>query len=172
VLQLIDNFTASRTVEALLYSESTNKYGEKTVISNSITEVTTVIPDVTSGLKYITTKYPAITADHIDLIHTVEYPSFYQSKVTVETDTTNQVTIVVNIDKQTKSVTEMGTYSSSDVVHATNSAANTTSPTTTSSPAVNVASYSPAIIDVVKFIESSKDISVNDIKTITKSTSV
>lgn len=104
-LELIDTFTVSNTVETLVFEQTTNKYGEKTVISNSVTEIKTVIPEISSGIEFISTKYPAVTVDRIDLIQTVEYPNFYQSKVVVESGTVNEVTIVVNIDKQTKAVT-------------------------------------------------------------------
>lgn len=150
-LQLIESFVAT-TVETLVYEETTNKFGEKTVISNSVTEVTAVISEVSSGIKFITTKYPGVTTDHIELIQAVEYPSFYQTQVTIQTETTESVTIVVNIEKETKAVTEVSTFSSSDI-HVETIKDTTTTTTTPSGPVVHVPTNSPVVVDVVKFVE-------------------
>lgn len=69
------------------------------------------IPEVVHGMGYISTKYPSITSEKIDFVKTIEYPTFYQSTVIADSQSANAVTIVLNIDKVSKSVTEVGTYS-------------------------------------------------------------
>ncbi len=70
----------------------------------------------------------------------------------------------MNVDKTTKEVTEVATYSPIDV--------HVTKPTITTSPnAILLPSTSPVVNNVVHFIESSKDVPVNEIKTVVSASS-
>lgn len=159
-LTLIANFTIPAKVEALIYEESTNKYGEKTIQSNNVTEVTTSIPQVSDGLGYISSKYPSITPEKIDFIKAVEYPNFLQTTITADSGSSDSLTIVLNIDKHTRAVTEVTTYSESDVPAVS-------APSKDEESSVPMVPTDPVINKVVKFIEASKDVPVNDVQTVT-----
>lgn len=55
------------------YSETTNKYGEKSVVTNNVTELTESIPVLEQGVKYIKTKYPVLIEKPIQLVKVIEY---------------------------------------------------------------------------------------------------
>ena len=74
----------------------------------------------------------------------VEYPTFIQSTLTVQSDTNVQVNIVVKVDKATKEVTDMGMYSPNDL-NPVETPKVITSPTT-------IPKDSPVLADVVKYI--------------------
>lgn len=163
-LTLIANFTIPTKVDASVYEESTNKYGEKTIQSNNVTEVTTSIPQITDGLGYISSKYPSITPEKIDFIKAVEYPNFVQTTITADSGSSDSLTVVLNIDKHTKAVTEVTTYSGSDVPAVS-------TPTQEQESSVPMTPTDPVVNKVVKFIEASKDVPVNDVQTVTEASS-
>lgn len=78
-ITMIDTFTVPLQIESFVYEQTVNKYGEKVIQSSSVTEVVAAIPEVSSGIHYITTKYPSITEGEISFIKTIEYPTFYQT---------------------------------------------------------------------------------------------
>jgi hypothetical protein len=163
-LTLLDSYSVSKKVEALVYEQSINQFGEKTVTTSSVTEATTAIPHLTQAITFITTKYPSTTPQTIAYIHAVEYPSFYESRVTVQSESDTKVTIVVKVDKASKEVTEVATYSPVDV--------HIQKPAITTSPnAVLLPSSSPVVANVVHFIESSKDVAVSEVKTVVSASS-
>jgi hypothetical protein len=164
---LLESYTVKEQVQTLVYEKTINQFGEITVTSNNATEATIAIPDLAPALGFISTKYPAATPEHIALIHAVEYPAFYQSSVTVQSETGVKVTIRVNVDKTTKEVTEVGVFSPADV-HV-ESPKIITSPTTAAP--VPVPADSPVLANVVHFIEAAKEVPVNEIKSVTKATS-
>lgn len=114
-ITLIDSFTIPLQIESFVYEQTVNKYGEKVIQSTSVIEVVASIPDISSGIHFISTKYPSITEDEISFIKTIEYPTFYQAEVATGSNE-NALVVVINIDKQTKTVKEVSTYSQSDIV--------------------------------------------------------
>lgn len=114
---------------------------------------------MSSGIHFITTKYPTIEEGEISFIKTIEYPSFYQTYIA--TGSQNALNVVVNIDKHTKTVKEVSTYSQSDIV------VQETTQTTSNTKQVEVISNGSDLVkEVVKFIESSKDIPVDHVQTV------
>lgn len=85
--------------------------------------------------------------------------------MTIQSDSESKVTIVVKVDKNSKEVTQIGTYSPSDV-HVADTPIKT-SPDSVSLPSNN----NPVVDNVVKFIETSKEIPVSDIKTVLSASS-
>lgn len=84
----------------------------------------------------------------------MEYPSFYESRVTIQSDSQTKATIVVKVDKSSKEVTQIATYSPIDV-HVADTLIRT------SPDSVPLPSSNPVVDKVVKFIETSKDIPVS-----------
>lgn len=80
-----------------------------------------------------------------------------------------QVNIVVKVDKVTKEVTEMGTYSPSDLNSGEEGTRTITSPATVAP--IPIPTNSPVLANVVQFIEKSKEVPVSEVKTITQATS-
>ena len=60
-VKLIETVNVVETKEEF-YSETINKYGETTIITNNVTELTSKIPQVEGGIEYIKAKYP-VTLD-------------------------------------------------------------------------------------------------------------
>lgn len=52
-VKLIEAVKVESTTKKDFYSQTTNKYGESTIITNNVTEVTSNIPDVKGGVTYI-----------------------------------------------------------------------------------------------------------------------
>jgi hypothetical protein len=52
-VKLIEAVKVDSTTKEDFYSQTTNKYGESTIITNNVTEVTSNIPDVKGGVTYI-----------------------------------------------------------------------------------------------------------------------
>jgi hypothetical protein len=84
--------------------------------------------------------------------------------VTIESDSETKVTIVVKVDKSSKEVTQIATYSPSDV-HVADT------PIKTSPDSVPLPSNNDVVDKVVDFIESSKDVPVSEIKTVVSASS-
>ena len=80
-----------------------------------------------------------------------------------------QVNIVVKVDKVSKEVTEMGTYSPSDLNSGKLGTKTITSPATVAP--TPIPTNSPVLANVVKFIEKSKEVPVSEVRTVTKATS-
>jgi hypothetical protein len=99
---LIETVSIPLVIEALHYEETVNKYGEKTIVSNSVSEIVTTVPVISGGIEYVKTKYPAVTTDSITLVKSVEYPSHVQLTTVFETTKSEATTIVVNVHKTTK----------------------------------------------------------------------
>ena len=74
----IDAVTVSTEAKKEYYSETTNKYGEVTVTSNNVEEITTQLPTVQTGIAYIQENYPIIAEKPVEMVKVIEYPKIYQ----------------------------------------------------------------------------------------------
>lgn len=97
------------------YSEETNKFGETTIVSNNVEEVTSKVTTVEKGIEYIQTKYPIITDKPVEMVKVVEYPESYKVNYVTKVDETNSFAVVVEVNKETKETVEISTYTQDDV---------------------------------------------------------
>ena len=95
-------------------------------------------------------------------ITTTEYPSSYRLTYISQVEASNQVSVVVSIDKATREVQLISTYTQNDIVQTTQ----VTQSQTTQLHVEVVATTSQMVINIVKFIESTPSLSVSSIKTI------
>jgi hypothetical protein len=115
-LTLINSATLHLPNTAAFYSENTNQYGQKTIISSNVTEITTKVPQVANGISYINTNYQTISAKPVSVIKSIEYPTAYQISYVYPTTSDNTVSVVVSVDKTTNLVSEVSTYSSTTAI--------------------------------------------------------
>lgn len=95
-------------------------------------------------------------------ITTTEYTSSYRLTYISQVEASNQVSVVVSIDKATRKVQLISTYTQNDIVQTTQ----VTQSHTTQVRVEAVATTSQMVIDIVKFIESTPSLPVSSIKTI------
>lgn len=144
------------------YSEETNKFGETTIVSNNVEEITSKVTTVTSGIEYIQTKYPTITGKPVEMVEVVEYPESYKVNYVTKVDQTNSFAVVVEINKETKETVEISTYTQDDVKPDI-----VTKP---SEPEVEetLPTESEEFTQIVEFLQESSEVEVKKIEKVTK----
>ena len=159
---LVQEYTIPE-VKGEYYSEETNKYGEVTIVSNNVKEITSKVSTVETGIQYIENKYPAVIDKPVEVVKVVEYPESYQINYVSKIDEENSYAVVVEVNKETKETVEISTYTKDDV-----ETVEVVEPEVTIMPVVEEVPQKEEVTEIVKYLEQSKEISVRKIKSVTK----
>lgn len=100
-VKLVEAVKVSAEVKGEFYSQTTSKYGETTIMTNNVTDITAKIPRVQDGIDYILVKYPVVTGKPVQIVKTVEYDNEYQLNYVSEVTPQNPLAVVVKINKKT-----------------------------------------------------------------------
>lgn len=165
---LIETVQIPKDLTGQFFEEETNKYGEVTIISNNIKEIIVKVPESGICVEYVKEHYPVVVGKPVEAVKVTEFPDSYQVNYITKIDSTKSVTIVVEIDKVTKTVTEVSTYTKDQeskpiAPPAKPSVQQPIMCIRAPCSVENVKPESKEVENIVKYIETSPEIPVNKI---------